>query len=297
DREPLYRDCVARCERRNCSGAALRLFRARQPLYMSLTGWTCRDECRYECMWFTVRLYAQGGYQVPQFHGKWPFSRLLFVQEPASAFASLLNGLASLVMLLRYRASVPPASPMYRTCVTSAAVSLNAWFWSTVFHTKDTALTEKLDYFCASAVLLHSTYLCCVRTLGLRRPALVSACRALLLLLLAAHVSYLSLVRFDYGYNMMANVAVGLLTVLRWLWWCARGGARLPHAWKCAAAVLPLQALALLELLDFPPLLWVLDAHAVWHLGTIPLNVLFYSFLLDDSLYLLRANSEPLKAD
>uniref|UniRef100_A0A8C7EEL4 Post-GPI attachment to proteins factor 3 n=1 Tax=Nothoprocta perdicaria TaxID=30464 RepID=A0A8C7EEL4_NOTPE len=120
---PLYRDCVARCERRNCSGAALRLFRARQPLYMSLTGWTCRDECRYECMWFTVRLYAQGGYQVPQFHGKWPFSRLLFVQEPASAFASLLNGLASLVMLLRYRASVPPASPMYRTCVTSAAVS------------------------------------------------------------------------------------------------------------------------------------------------------------------------------
>ncbi|NWY07336.1 PGAP3 factor, partial [Nothoprocta ornata] len=269
-------------------------------------GWTCRDECRYECMWLTVRLYAQGGYQVPQFHGKWPFSRFLFVQEPASAFASLLNGLASLVMLLRYRASVPPASPMYRTCVTSAAVSLNAWFWSTVFHTKDTALTEKLDYFCASAVLLHSTYLCCVRTLGLRRPALVSACRALLLLLLAAHVSYLSLVRFDYGYNMMANVAVGEAGHAVGMGAShpipSHPGAPIPshpgaagHA--CAAAVLPLQALALLELLDFPPLLWVLDAHAVWHLGTIPLNVLFYSFLLDDSLYLLRANSEPLKAD
>lgn len=38
DREPLYRECLGRCERRNCSGAALRHFRARQPLYMGLTG-------------------------------------------------------------------------------------------------------------------------------------------------------------------------------------------------------------------------------------------------------------------
>lgn len=59
-----------------------------------------------------------------------------------------------------------------------------------------------------------------------------------------------------------------------WLRWCAR--TRLPHGWKCAAVVLLLQALALLELLDFPPFFWVLDAHALWHIGTIPLNVLFY---------------------
>ncbi|XP_009077249.1 PREDICTED: post-GPI attachment to proteins factor 3, partial [Acanthisitta chloris] len=91
--------------------------------------WTCRDDCQYECMWVTVRLYLQGGHRVPQFHGKPPF-------------ASLLNGLASLAMLRRYRAAVPPASPMYQTCVAFAGVSLNAWVWSTVFHTRDTALTE-----------------------------------------------------------------------------------------------------------------------------------------------------------
>ncbi|XP_035753848.1 post-GPI attachment to proteins factor 3, partial [Egretta garzetta] len=83
-------------------------------------GWTCRDDCKYECMWLTVRLYVQGGHRVPQFHGKWPFSRFLFFQEPASAFASFLNGLASFVMLLRYKAAVPPASPMYPTCVAFA---------------------------------------------------------------------------------------------------------------------------------------------------------------------------------
>ncbi|XP_028610912.1 post-GPI attachment to proteins factor 3 isoform X3 [Grammomys surdaster] len=120
DREPVYRDCVLRCEERNCSGDALKHFRSRQPIYMSLAGWTCRDDCKYECMWFTVGLYLQEGHRVPQFHGKWPFSRFLFIQEPASALASLLNGLASLVMLCRYRASVPASSPMYHTCMAFA---------------------------------------------------------------------------------------------------------------------------------------------------------------------------------
>ena len=47
------------------------------------------------------------------------------------------------------------------------------------------------------------------RTVGLQHPAVASAFRALLLLLLTAHVSYLSLIHFDYGYNMAANVAIG----------------------------------------------------------------------------------------
>lgn len=297
DREPVYRECLTSCERRNCSGAGLRHFRSHQPLYMSLTGWTCRDDCKYDCMWLTVGLYVKEGYKVPQFHGKWPFSRFLFFQEPASAFASFLNGLANLVMLNRYKAVVPPSSPMYHTCIAFAWVSLNAWFWSTVFHTRETNLTEKMDYFCASAVILHSVYLCCVRTLGLKRPAFATAFGCFLLLFLACHVSYLTLVHFDYGYNMIANVAIGLLNLLWWLGWCMRNQQRLPYVWKCVAVVLLLQALSLLELLDFPPLFWVLDAHAIWHISTIPVNILFYSFLVDDSLYLLKANSDVFKVD
>ncbi|XP_012918107.1 post-GPI attachment to proteins factor 3 isoform X4 [Mustela putorius furo] len=252
DREPVYRDCVHRCEERNCSGGALRHFRSRQPIYMSLAGWTCQDDCKYECMWVTVGLYLKEGHKVPQFHGK---------------------------------------------------VSLNAWFWSTVFHTKDTDLTEKMDYFCASTVILHSIYLCCVssgsrgRTVGLQHPAVVSAFRALLLLMLTAHVSYLSLVRFDYGYNLAANVAIGLVNVVWWLAWCLRNQHRLPHVRKCMAVVLLLQGLSLLELLDFPPFFWVLDAHAIWHISTIPVHVLFFSFLKDDSLYLLKESEAKFKLD
>lgn len=45
--------------------------------------------------------------------------------------------------------------------------------------------------------------------MGLQRPTVATTFRALLLLMLAAHVSYLSLVHFDYGYNLVANVAIG----------------------------------------------------------------------------------------
>lgn len=47
------------------------------------------------------------------------------------------------------------------------------------------------------------------RTVGLQRPTVASTFRVVLLLMLTAHVSYLSLVHFDYGYNLVANVAIG----------------------------------------------------------------------------------------
>ncbi|KAK2109230.1 Post-GPI attachment to proteins factor 3 [Saguinus oedipus] len=138
-----------------------------------------------------------------------------------------------------------------------------------------------MDYFCASTVILHAIYLCCDRTMGLQHPAVLCAFRALLLLMLATHVSYLSLILFDYDYNLVANVAIGLL----------------PHVCKCMVVVLLLQGLSLLELLDFPPLFWVLDAHAIWHISTIPVRVLFFSFLEDDSLYLLTESEAKFKQD
>lgn len=44
--------------------------------------------------------------------------------------------------------------------------------------------------------------------------------------------------------------------------------------------VVLLQGLSLLELLDFPPLFWVLDAHAIWHISTIPVHTLFFRSVL-----------------
>jgi hypothetical protein len=39
-----------------------------------------------------------------------------------------------------------------------------------------------------------------------------------------------------------------------------------------------------LELLDFPPLLQAVDAHALWHLSTVPIAYLYYRFQREDAL-------------
>lgn len=48
------------------------------------------------------------------------------------------------------------------------------------------------------------------------------------------------------------------------------------YVWKCLAAVVCGSCTVLLELLDFPPVLWAVDAHALWHLSTVPIPLLWY---------------------
>ena len=42
------------------------------------------------------------------------------------------------------------------------------------------------------------------------------------------------------------------------------------------------------QLLDFPPILWILDAHSLWHFSTIPLPLLWYRCV--HTLILLSCN-------
>lgn len=48
-----------------------------------------------------------------------------------------------------------------------------------------------------------------IRTLGLKRPGVSSMVGVLLILAFTSHVSYLTFVSFDYGYNMAANATIG----------------------------------------------------------------------------------------
>lgn len=48
-----------------------------------------------------------------------------------------------------------------------------------------------------------------LRTLGLKRPAVSSIVGVFLILAFTSHVSYLTFVSFDYGYNMAANATIG----------------------------------------------------------------------------------------
>ncbi|XP_043216525.1 post-GPI attachment to proteins factor 3-like isoform X2 [Amphibalanus amphitrite] len=218
----------------------------------------------------------------PHLSSMWPFVRCLGMQEPASAIFSLMNLMCHVVMLRHFRTLVPQHAPLYWLWITYALVCMNGWFWSFVFHTKDTDSTEKLDYFSAFSMVLFSFYSACIRLLGSQMSLPSIAVSLLCMGFLIYHLSYLSLVKFDYGYNMKANIFVGALNVITWLVWCGLKRRTLPYVWKCALTVTLVSVSILLETADFPPIAWTLDAHALWHLSTSPLPLLWYSFLIDD---------------
>ncbi|XP_071108771.1 post-GPI attachment to proteins factor 3-like [Haliotis cracherodii] len=295
DRSWFYQKCLKNCNTVNCTD--VETFLQKQPYHLQLLQWNCIDECKYECMWSTVEAFRRDGSGIPQFHGKWPFVRVLGVQEPASTLFSILNALSHLG-LIWFRSKVSKSCPLYYVWHGAAMVAINAWTWSTVFHTRETDFTEKMDYFFAFSIVLYNVFIFSCRIFGTKvrwRQCVVGGC---LLLFYAKHIRFLTYSRFDYGYNMKINLFFGMFNMIGWLIWCGVKYKKQRYVWKCAAVVLGINALLLLEVFDFPPFWWILDAHALWHAGTAPLGWLWYSFIIDDSLYLKQWEEDmALKLD
>lgn len=86
-------------------------FQDKQPFYLTLLGWSCSEECRYQCQWRTINYLMSPSVgvtwnNIPQFHGKWTFKRFLGIQEPASALFSLINLLSTLIGWLMYHRKI-----------------------------------------------------------------------------------------------------------------------------------------------------------------------------------------------
>jgi hypothetical protein len=195
--------------------------------------------------------------------------------------ASLANLWAHGRGFARLRATLAPAHPLRALWTGYALLNANAWLWSAVFHTRDTPVTQALDYFSADALLVYALFAALVRAAGLTaaRRWVPLACVAMGAL--ATHVHHMAFVRFDYGLNMRLCVALGVAHSLLWAAWALRG--RHPQRWRLLALLCAAHAASLLELLDFPPLAGVLDAHALWHVATPPLTLAWYAFLAQDA--------------
>jgi post-GPI attachment to proteins factor 3 len=131
--------------------------------FENLVPWNCRDECKYGCMHKTTEAFIARKWKIPQFHGKWPFVRFLGIQEPASVVFSALNFYIHLKCLMQFRNSVRADSPFYKVWHVFSIISLNAWTWSTVFHSRDFPLTELLDYVFAYSMVLASFWCMTIR--------------------------------------------------------------------------------------------------------------------------------------
>ncbi|KAK5624361.1 hypothetical protein RRF57_000077 [Xylaria bambusicola] len=208
------------------------------------------------------------------------------MQEPFSVVFSLGNFLAHQTGLARLRERVPPSYPMRWYYELFAYFGMAAWVFSSVFHTRDFTITEQLDYFGAGASVLYGMYYALVRVVRLdlptpRRRSILRLWTVLCCALYIGHVAYLKLWRWDYTYNMAANLVVGMVHNLLWSYFSWKKWRETGQTWAIWPSMLVawIMLVMSLELLDFPPLWGALDAHSLWHLGTIAPAILWYKYV------------------
>lgn len=305
DADPLYRSCVETCEKhgqigdlrfRHCHFSSEGLpsdspWYTQEPLYLSWKRLNCKSDCRYHCMRQREDQRKSLGLEPIKYHGKWPFLRVSVFQEPASAVLSAINlimhfnGWLSFFLHVYYKLPMnQDKKPYYEYTslwLVYGLLSMNAWFWSAIFHSRDIDLTERLDYSGAVALLGFSLVLCILRTFSVTREASRVMVASPLLAFVATHILYLNFYKFDYGLNMKVCVGMGLAQMAAWAIWA--GVTRHPARWKLWTVVIGGGLAMLLEIYDFPPYGGYLDAHAAWHTSTIPLTYLWWSFAKDDA--------------
>lgn len=229
------------------------------------------------------------GLPVYQYYGKWPFYRCFGIQEPASVLFSIGNGLVHAYYFRQIQKQVPSSYFFKGFMLLYTIIGMNAWLWSTIFHSRDTKFTELMDYFSAGLLVLYSLYYAILRVYRLTQGLIIQALGVLFICLFVAHVGYLIIVTFDYVYNMYANVIVGGCQIAVWVgWFLVQTAQQTPAARSHYAHLAVISGIGVslamcLELFDFPPLFRVFDAHSLWHLSTIPLSIVWYKFLMQDT--------------
>jgi len=280
DQDPIFQSCLTSCRQDNCKGPNPN---NNLSFFLRLTLWSCSENCAYECMHRETNRRRNNHQEVLQYYGKWPFTRILGITEPASVVFSVLNGYAHYHGFKRLQKELPIKHFMVPFYLYNAAFGLNSWIWSIVYHTRDLPITEKLDYFAAGASIFYAVLYCILKTYELYHGRIAAFLGISLLIGYGFHIRYLlSTPRFDYSYNIMITAGIGIFQNILWLMWSIRNWKTRPHAYKMTGIVIALITAMSLEIFDFAPIM-ELDAHALWHAATIPIIFKFYDFLIEDT--------------
>eukprot|EP01031_Cornospumella_fuschlensis_P038382 gene38382-46649_t len=208
----------------------------------------------------------QSGLPPNKFFGHWPFIRWYGLEEPASAVFSALNAVSHIVFLCGGYLPLSPASSMRFYVNLYAIIALNAWIASIMYHSQKTDLSSLYDYVSALLLLLYGCTVAYRLANGhVNHTQHMQVCIALLALSFTLYVLY-SLLLLRKAKSNRAYTVIG---------WCF-----LTQIWLGGAG--------LLEVFDFPPLQYplplTLDPHAMWHLLTIPLGLVWYKFWKEDAI-------------
>jgi len=241
---------------------------------------------------------------IVKYHGKWPFTRVFGFQELASSLFSIGNFIPHVLGVLSFRKLVPTHYPYYNMWSIYSLFGMNAWFWSAVFHARDTPTTEVLDYFSAVLLCVVTATMSIIGAFRIRSKAFISMLLFGFLLFYLKHTYHMFFVHFDYGFNMMVGVITSLITSFVWLLWAIfiynkdtsakyiMASSPPTYRWRILMVIFTTWIASSMEFFDFPPFFGLIDAHSLWHMLTIPVSYQFYQFLIADALYNVQLDKQ-----
>lgn len=262
-----------------------------QTLDLWLLRWDCPDQCRYECMHDIESKRAEQHLATEKYFGKWPFIRILGMQELGSTLFSIFNFFPFVYYFFRLGYLMPRGYWMYPAWYGYTISGMNTWIWSTAFHARDNIVTERLDYFCATLSILYLLNLTIIRLL---RLPIKLWCLPIIpsITYFSWHCYTLHYIHFDYGWNMTMMVIFGSTYCLLWYIWALCNPQCASYRWKICVANSIILFMSTCEVFDFPPLFGLFDAHSIWHFSTPICTFLTFEFAIDDAFFVTKQQQQ-----
>ncbi|KAL6632048.1 Per1-like protein [Neocallimastix californiae] len=291
DIDKRFKECLYICNESICENDPPKL-----SLPLRLTFWSCEAECKYHCMFKNVEERQNNNERIVQYYGKWPFYRFLGMQEPASVLFSFFNLCMHYIGLKRLNSATPKKYYLRNIYTLNSLVGIYSWIASMIFHTRDNKVTEKMDYFGASASIICNCFVTIIRVFNIRSKKIISVIFSILFLYYIGHISYLTFWFFDYSYNIAACTFFGIIEYSLWLYWAYKNKNR-PYVKDIVMTVLLTFGAMMFELFDFSPLFFITDAHSLWHLCTAIIGNICYNFYIADVHWETRKEKDINKTE
>lgn len=301
---------------------------ALNPLFQAF--WSCKSDCNYKCQQIVTAIRMKSGLEMEQFYGKWPFLRVIGIQEFYSSLFSLgnfyINYANLFIITAQYNKNKKLKQKKYanitKQYLQAILGSMVGWAFSTIYHIRDTPLTESLDYFGAFFIVLLNFNAISYRFLKIYNYSnlVQNLWKLALILTYVGHFIKLS-VKWDYKYNILVNSTIGMTGTIMWfihsynIWKTYNKNImvfrnsiqllpfetkilnKLPFINSSWIPLIPVFLNAWLlfgvsfEFYDSSPLGQLLDGHALWHLATIIPSIIWYDWNVWD-IELLKVTDE-----
>jgi len=220
DEHPYMSTCRPQCEKERECNKPDNSFEREVPFWLKLLAWDCKSDCSYQCMRnHTIKRKIEGR-DVLQYHGKWPFIRVLGMQELFSSLFSFGNAVPNFIYFFKIKNHTPDGYHLKNILLIFAISNVFTWTFSTIFHARDIKLTEALDYYFSDIAWAFISAWTTIRVFDLRSKLSILVVFLLFGAIVCHLIYYLTFIKFDYGYNTRVSIGIACWQSALWFYWC-----------------------------------------------------------------------------